>query len=150
MSDDSTKDMFSRRGFLGIGSAALAAAGMLSVDDAVAQDQKPNPTLGNRSASDPGPGNPPLDAQNPDSAWPFSAWFSTVASTGRHAMSSKGVNDGFEDIVGASGALRGVLALVRTVAPTDSTALIEEKLVRGRNSSPARFTSTARAEIVLS
>jgi oxalate decarboxylase len=70
MSDDSTKDMFSRRGFLGIGSAALAAARMLSVDDAVAQDQKPNPTPGNRSASDPGPGNPPLDAQNPDSAWP--------------------------------------------------------------------------------
>jgi formate hydrogenlyase transcriptional activator len=132
MSDDSTKDMFSRRGFLGIGSAALAAAGMLSVDDAVAQDQKPNPTQGNRSASDPGPGNPPLDAQNPDSAWPSSALFSTVASTGRHAMSSKGVNDGFEDIVGASGALRGVLALVRTVAPTDSTALIEGETGTGK------------------
>src|SRR5580700_4609367 len=64
MNNDSTKDMYSRRGFLGIGSAALAAARM-SVADAAAQDQK-----GSRSKSDPGPGNPPLDAQNPDSAWP--------------------------------------------------------------------------------
>jgi formate hydrogenlyase transcriptional activator len=40
------------------------------------------------------------------------------------AMKGKGVNDGFEDIVGASRSLREVLALVRTVAPTSSTALI--------------------------
>jgi hypothetical protein len=38
MNDDSTKDMFSRRQFLGTGSAALAAAGMLTVADAAAQD----------------------------------------------------------------------------------------------------------------
>src|SRR5258705_13719754 len=57
MSEDSKKDMFSRRGFLGVGSAALAAAGMLSVADAGAQDQNPNPTNGNRSKSDPGPKN---------------------------------------------------------------------------------------------
>jgi formate hydrogenlyase transcriptional activator len=39
-------------------------------------------------------------------------------------MKGKGVSDGFEEIIGASGALREVLDLVRTVAPTDSTALI--------------------------
>src|SRR3981189_3188112 len=70
MSEDSKKDMFSRRGFLGVGSAALAAAGMLSVADAAAQDQNPNPTNGNRSKSDPGPKNAPLDAANADSQWP--------------------------------------------------------------------------------
>ena len=36
----------------------------------------------------------------------------------------EGLNDGFEYIVGASKALREVLNLVRTVAPTGSTALI--------------------------
>jgi formate hydrogenlyase transcriptional activator len=35
-----------------------------------------------------------------------------------------GVRDGFDEIVGTSAALRKVLHLVRTVAPTDSTALI--------------------------
>jgi len=52
------RDMFTRRGFLGVGAAALAAAGIA-------------PTLAaDRSTSDPGPGNPALDAQNPDSMWP--------------------------------------------------------------------------------
>src|SRR5882762_7048089 len=51
-----TRDQFTRRGFLGIGGAALAAAGM---GPALAADR-----------SDPGPGNPPLDGQNPDSMWP--------------------------------------------------------------------------------
>src|SRR5260370_31048467 len=51
-------DRFTRRGFLGIGSAALAVAG---IAPAIAAD---------RSKSDPGPGNAALDAQNPDSAWP--------------------------------------------------------------------------------
>jgi oxalate decarboxylase len=73
MNDDSKKDMFSRRGFLEIGSAALATAGMLAVGDAVAQDKKPYPTDGDRSTSDPGPGNAPLDAQNPDSFSPPSS-----------------------------------------------------------------------------
>jgi transcriptional regulator with GAF, ATPase, and Fis domain len=58
--------------------------------------------------------------------------FSTVTSRGRHAMNSKGVNDGFEDIVGASGALREVLDLVRAVAPTNSTALIEGETGTGK------------------
>jgi formate hydrogenlyase transcriptional activator len=50
----------------------------------------------------------------------------------RQAMSSKGVNNGFENIVGASEALRGVLDLVRIVAPTDSTALIEGETGTGK------------------
>jgi oxalate decarboxylase len=48
----------SRRRFLGVGAAALAAAGIVP---ALAAD---------RSKSDPGPANPGLDAQNPDSMWP--------------------------------------------------------------------------------
>ena len=51
------RDQLTRRGFLGIG-AALAAAGMAP---AMAAD---------RSRNDPGPGNPALDDQNPDSTWP--------------------------------------------------------------------------------
>jgi oxalate decarboxylase len=51
-------DKLTRRGFLGVGAAALAAAGVASALGA------------DRSTSDPGPGNPPLDAQNPDSMWP--------------------------------------------------------------------------------
>ncbi len=70
MSEDEKNATYSRRGFLGVGSAALAAAGMLSATDAVAQDQKPYPTKNDRSASAPGPGNPPLDDQNPDSFLP--------------------------------------------------------------------------------
>src|SRR5580698_982863 len=66
---DEAKDSVSRRGFLGMGSAALAAAGMLSAE-AAAQDQKPYPTKSDRSASAPGPGNPALDDQNPDSFLP--------------------------------------------------------------------------------
>jgi oxalate decarboxylase len=69
MGDDAKKDAFSRRGFLGMGSAAIAAAGMLSTE-AASQEQKPYPTKNDRSASAPGPGNPPLDAQNPDSFLP--------------------------------------------------------------------------------
>ena len=42
------------------------------------------------------------------------------------------MNHGFENIVGGSGALRGVLDLVRIVAPTDSTALIEGETGTGK------------------
>src|SRR5271155_3322644 len=69
MSDDMKKDAFSRRGFLEMGTAALATAGILSAD-AAAQNQKPYPTKDDRSASAPGPGNPAIDAQNPDSFLP--------------------------------------------------------------------------------
>ena len=53
-----SRDKFTRRGFLGIGSAALAVAGIVP---AMAAD---------RSRSDPGPCDPALDGQNPDSMWP--------------------------------------------------------------------------------
>jgi nitrous oxide reductase len=43
MSDDAKNDTVSRRGFLGMGSAALAAAGMLSAADAAGQAAT-NPT----------------------------------------------------------------------------------------------------------
>jgi oxalate decarboxylase len=60
----------SRRGFLG--SAALATvAGTLAVNGAMAQDhQQTAAGHSDRSKSDPGPANRPLDAQNPDSEWP--------------------------------------------------------------------------------
>src|SRR5258705_12042979 len=50
----------------------------------------------------------------------------------RRATSSKGVNNGFENMVGVSSALRAVLDLVRIVAPTNSTALIEGETGTGK------------------
>src|ERR1700736_6239110 len=66
------KDRFSRRGFLGIGSAALATvAGGLAVSGAMAQEsQQPDKPGTDRSTIYPGPTNKALDAQNQDSAWP--------------------------------------------------------------------------------
>src|SRR5467141_4840901 len=87
MSEDSKKDMFSRRGFLGVGSAALAAAGMLSVADAAAQDQNPNPANGNRSKSDPGPKNAALDAANADSQWPPATDSKSLVQTFKYPFS---------------------------------------------------------------
>jgi len=58
--------------------------------------------------------------------------FSTVELTIRRVLNNKGVNDGFEYIIGASRALQEVLNLVRTVAPTDSTALIEGETGTGK------------------
>jgi oxalate decarboxylase len=69
MSEDRKKDIVSRRGFLGMSSAALAA-GMLSAADSTAQEQKQYPGKNDRSASAPGPGNAAIDAQNPDSFLP--------------------------------------------------------------------------------
>jgi oxalate decarboxylase len=70
--DESNDSGISRRGFLSIGSAALAtAAGTWAVNGATAQDRQQ--TAGgqsDRSKSDPGPSNRPLDTQNPDSEWP--------------------------------------------------------------------------------
>jgi oxalate decarboxylase len=72
MENDSNKDQLSRRGFLGVGSAALAAvAGGLSVSSAIAQEgQQAGNARTDRSATDPGPANKGLDPQNPDSMWP--------------------------------------------------------------------------------
>jgi len=70
MSNDTEKDALTRRGFLGVGSAALAAAGMLAGEKLAAQEQAPYQQKNNRSSSDPGPTNPAIDAANPDSNSP--------------------------------------------------------------------------------
>jgi oxalate decarboxylase len=69
------RDKFTRRGFLGIGSAALAIAG---IAPAMAAD---------RSKSDPGPGDPALDAQNPDSMWPPSTDSKSLVPTFKYPFS---------------------------------------------------------------
>src|SRR6202048_1248983 len=72
MKSDDTRDQVSRRGFLGVSSAALVATvGALSATGAAAQDKQVNArATTDRSATDPGPTNAGLDAQNPDSTWP--------------------------------------------------------------------------------
>src|SRR5438552_939915 len=69
MADDHSDSRFSRRDFLEVSSGALAGAGVTSVANIFAQDQATKPAS-DRSASDPGPANSPLDAQNPDSSAP--------------------------------------------------------------------------------
>ena len=72
METESTNDRVSRRGFLGVGSAALAAAvGAVSIEAVDAQDQNAGARpAGDRSRNDPGPANGALDVQNADSTWP--------------------------------------------------------------------------------
>jgi oxalate decarboxylase len=67
MRDEAEKDTLTRRGFLGVSSAALAAAGMRSVENLAAQQQSDDKQNSDRSKSDPGPTNPAMDAANPDS-----------------------------------------------------------------------------------
>lgn len=74
MADDQSDGKFSRRDFLGasstaLGAGALAGAGVTSVANLFAQDS-PARTVSERSASDPGPTNGTIDAQNPDSGNP--------------------------------------------------------------------------------
>jgi oxalate decarboxylase len=71
MHEETEKDTLTRRGFLGVSSAALAAAGVLSVDKLAAQQQSDYKQKTDRSASDPGPTNPAIDAANPDSNTPL-------------------------------------------------------------------------------
>jgi oxalate decarboxylase len=71
MSGDAEKDTLTRRGFLGVSSGALAAAGMLSVEKASAQQPSDYKSKADRSASDPGPTNAAMDAANPDSNVPL-------------------------------------------------------------------------------
>jgi len=66
MSEPSDKDTLSRRGFLGVSSGALAAAGILPSD---LQQQQPE-QYSERARSTPGPTNVALDAANPDSVFP--------------------------------------------------------------------------------
>lgn len=71
MPGENEKEQWSRRGFLGAGSAALAAASVLGPDRAAARDESRAQTpLSDRSASDPGPANAALDAANPSSNHP--------------------------------------------------------------------------------
>src|SRR5271167_4991990 len=66
MPNETEKDVLTRRGFLGVSSAALAAAGIPYAEKLSAQE--PVYQSGNdRSKSDPGPTNPSIDAANPDS-----------------------------------------------------------------------------------
>ncbi len=64
------KTDFSRRGFLGVGGAAIGAAAMLSAGDVAAQGEQATAPAGDRSTSDTIPGNPQLNFQNPDSTLP--------------------------------------------------------------------------------
>jgi oxalate decarboxylase len=84
MENHSTKDRFSRRGFLGVGSAALAAAGSLAAVGAMAQESQPRT---GRSATDPGPANSGLDAQNPDSTWPPATDSKSLVQTFKYPFS---------------------------------------------------------------
>ena len=89
MNADGTKDQVSRRGFLGVGSAALVTAvGVLSAAGAAAQDQQMNArATTDRSKSDPGPTNSPQDAQNPDSAWPPATDSKSLVQTFKYPFS---------------------------------------------------------------
>lgn len=69
MSEADKKSGVSRRGFLEIGSAALAAAGTLSAGQVAAQGSRPAATDG-VAAGGLGVPNPELDAQNTDSVTP--------------------------------------------------------------------------------
>src|SRR5579885_2312300 len=67
MSDPSEKDTLSRRGFFGVSSGALAAAGIFP--SASREDQQPS-QYNDRASSTPGPTNTVLDAANPNSVFP--------------------------------------------------------------------------------
>jgi oxalate decarboxylase len=67
MRDEAEKDVLTRRGFLGVSSAALAAAGMRSVEGIAGQEQSDYKPKSDRATSTPGPTNAALDAANPDS-----------------------------------------------------------------------------------
>src|SRR5271155_648047 len=67
MGDEVQKDALSRRGFLGVSSAALAAASVLSAEGVMAQQKAAPNSVSEKSRSDPGPANSVLDAANPDS-----------------------------------------------------------------------------------
>src|SRR3977135_4202010 len=89
MENDSNKNQFSRRGFLGVGSAALAAvAGGLSVSSAMAQEgQHAGNARTDRSSTNPGPTNNGLGAQNPDSASPPTTDSKSLVQTFKYPFS---------------------------------------------------------------
>ncbi|PYT79434.1 MAG: cupin [Acidobacteria bacterium] len=69
MSDELEKERWTRRGFLGASSAALAA-GMMASNNAVGQGQDSPKAKSDRSRSEPVPKNSALDAENVDSVNP--------------------------------------------------------------------------------
>ena len=70
MRGEPEKDNLTRRGFLGVSSATLAAASMLTAEKLAAQESTGSKVISDKSRSDPGPTNSILDAQNPDSNSP--------------------------------------------------------------------------------
>ena len=70
MADELEKERWTRRGFLGVSSAALAAAGMLAANNAAAQNQDSSQKKNDRAKSDPLQTNSALDSQNADSVNP--------------------------------------------------------------------------------
>ena len=65
------KEQWTRRSFLGVSSAAIAAASVLGPDRAAAEKQNSAKYAStDRSGSDPGPTNAALDAANPSSSHP--------------------------------------------------------------------------------
>src|SRR6266478_3626886 len=64
--NNAEKEVLTRRGFIGVGSAALAAAGILTASGASGQEQGNQKQ--DRSKSDPGPKNTPLHAAD---EWAF-------------------------------------------------------------------------------
>jgi oxalate decarboxylase len=72
MAGEIEKEQWTRRGFLGVSTAAIAAASVLGPDKAAGQDQSSAQTpRGDRSASDPGPTNAALDSANPSGNHPL-------------------------------------------------------------------------------
>jgi oxalate decarboxylase len=69
VTDDHNDAKFSRRGFLGVSSGAIAAAGATSVANLVGPGA-PAAQNADRSASDPVPSNSTIDSQNPSSGNP--------------------------------------------------------------------------------
>src|SRR5258708_18871282 len=70
MADELEKERWTRRGFLGAGSAALAAAGMLAANNAAGQQDSAQKAKNDRSRCEPVPENSALDAENTDSVNP--------------------------------------------------------------------------------
>lgn len=71
MSNEENKDdKFSRRGFLGMGSAAIAAAGVFSGAPLLGQEQQSEQARRDHSPASAAPVNPALESENPDSVRP--------------------------------------------------------------------------------
>jgi oxalate decarboxylase len=84
MEKDSTNDQASRRGILGMASAALAAVAAGFSTSANAQESR---AQRDRSRTDPGPSNAPLDGQNRDSEWPPSTDSKSLVPTFKYPFS---------------------------------------------------------------